>query len=144
MIPALPPSRWRVYRRRFTDRPADALLALLGVNGALTYFIQPARSTLRTLPASLSIAWIVLFGLGGLLTLAGILSSRANVEAAGWCLFAGGALISGITVGLVLGWLVAWNSVLVLALYAGCALVRTWHASRGRIPVLLEPPEELP
>lgn len=123
-------------RRRLTDVPFATLIGLVGVNGAVTFLVQPDRSVPHALLSPYDYAWALLYGMGGLLILAGILTGRANVEAAGCVAFAGGAAVSAVATAALLG-AGAWNSVLVLTLFVVAALIRTRHLAQGRVLVLV-------
>jgi hypothetical protein len=129
--------RLRQVRRRFTDVPFAAIVGLLGVNNAITLLLHPGQQAASLLASPLDYVWAGMYSCGGLLILAGIGTTRANVEAAGCVAFAGGALVSALATAIVRGWS-AWNAVLVLMLFAAAAGVRTYHLACGRVLVLLD------
>jgi peptidoglycan/LPS O-acetylase OafA/YrhL len=123
--------------RRLTDVPFASLVAVLGINSAVTLFVAPGRSSAASaLISPIGYAWATLYGIGGLLILAGIANRRANVEAAGCIAFAGGALINAMTTLAVYRW-AAWNLALLLLLFSAAAITRTRHLIHGRVLVLV-------
>lgn len=122
--------------RRYTDVPFAAILATVGVNAALSFIVAPQRQPAHMLLAPWDAVWAAMYGLGGLLILAGIGSARANIESAGCLAFGGGALISAVASAAVLG-RPAWNTVIVLALFCVGAVIRAVHLARGQVLVLL-------
>jgi len=127
----------RRIRRRLTDVPFASVLALLGVNGAVTFFVRPGVQAAALLASPLDYAWIAMYGAGGALILAGIAAAQMNVEAAGCVAFGTGAAVSGLATAVVRGW-GQWNAAVVLFVFATAAAVRSYHLFRGRVLVLLD------
>jgi hypothetical protein len=127
----------RRIRRRLTDVPFATVVAALGINNGVTYVLHPGRQPAHQLLPPLDVLWVCLYAAGGLLILAGVTTARANVEAGGCVAYAGGAAVSALANAVVLGF-AAWNTVLILAVFAAAALVRAWHLARGRVLVLLD------
>jgi hypothetical protein len=128
----------RVVRHRLTAAPFATLIAAVGVNSAVSLFTQPQRVPAHALLSPYDYVWAVLYGAGGVLMLAGLAGRRANLETAGCVAFAGGSAISALAWALVGRW-PAWNTVVILLLFAGAALIRAGHIARGRVLVLVEP-----
>lgn len=127
----------RALRRRITDVPFAAVFALLGINQVVTFVTRPGQQPAGLLAAPLDYAWVAMYGAGGVMILAGVVAARANLEAAGCISFGSGAAVSALATGLVRGWS-AWNTVVVLAVFAAAAGVRAYHLFRGRVLVLLD------
>lgn len=126
----------RAIRRRYTDVPFAAVIAVLGVNNLITLLAHPGQQAASLLASPLDYTWGGMYAAGGALILAGIGTARANLEAAGCCIYAGGALISALATAVVRGW-TAWNAVAVLCLFVVAAAFRAVHLGRGRVLVLL-------
>jgi hypothetical protein len=125
-------------RRGFTRLyvlPFNALIAYIAVNSAISFFVHPDVSVTRELPVWLAYTWVVQYALGGLLMLAGLITNRANLEAAGCSGFIGGALVNAFTWAAV-GGFNAWNTVLLLTLFAVAAWARLMHLVRRQVVVL--------
>lgn len=133
----------RVMLRRLSAAPFASIIALIGVNSAVTLFIQPNRVPTHALLAPYDYLWAALYGLGGLSMLVGIAGRWANLETAGCIAFAGGSLISAVTWAAV-GRAAAWNTVLLLVLFTVAALIRARYVAQGRIVVLVEPVDGKP
>jgi hypothetical protein len=129
--------RLRLVRRRLTAAPFATLIAAVGLNSAANLFINPQRVPAHALLSPYDYLWAVLYGVGGLLMLAGLAGRRANLEAAGCVAFAGGSAISALAWAIVGRW-PAWNTVAVLGLFAAAALIRAVHIAQGRVLVLVE------
>lgn len=116
--------------------PFATVLACLGVNAAITFFIHPNQQAAALLAPPLDYAWITLYGLGGTLILVGIAFGLTNVETAGCLAFGFGAAVSALTTAVVAHW-AAWNTIVILVLFTGAALTRARHLWSGRVLVLL-------
>jgi hypothetical protein len=127
----------RIVRRRLTAVPFATAIALVGVNGAVNLFTQPQRTPAHNLLSPWDDVWAVLYGIGGLLILAGIATAKANIEAAGCMAFAGGSRISAVASAVVLRW-PAWNQVAILTLFTAAALTRVIHLAQGRQLILVQ------
>lgn len=121
---------------RLTDVPFAAVIGMLGINNAVTFFAHPGRQAAALLLPPLDYVWIGLYGGGGALILAGVAAAMVNVEAAGCVMYAGGATVSALATAVVNGWS-TWNTTLTLLLLAGAALTRVRHLASGRVLVLL-------
>jgi len=128
--------RARVIRRRITDVPFAAVTAYLGINNMIVFALHPGTQSAGLLASPLDYVWVGMFGLGGLLIFAGLVTALANVEAGGCVLLAGGALISGLAIAVVRG-LGAWNVILTMVILTTFSLVRAYHLFRGRVLVLV-------
>jgi hypothetical protein len=129
--------RARLIRRRLTDVPFATVLAVLGINGTITFFTRPGAQAASLLASPLDYAWIGMYGAGGALIFAGIATARVSLEAAGCVAFGTGAAVSGLATAVVRGW-PQWNAVAVLFVFAGAAATRAYHLFRGRVLVLLD------
>jgi hypothetical protein len=129
--------RGMVGLRRLSVVPFAAALGLVGVNSAVSLLLYPERSPIHELAAPFDYAWAVIYGLGGLMMLAGIATARIDVEAAGCVAFGGGAIINAVTWAAIMGWS-AWNAVAILVVFAVAALIRGQHVAKGRVLVLVE------
>lgn len=129
--------RARRIRRRLTDVPFATVFAVLGINSAVTFATRPNVQAASLLASPLAYAWIVMYGAGGALILAGIVTARINLEAAGCVSFGTGAAVSAVATATVRGW-EQWNTVVVLLVFAAASAVRAYHLFRGRVLVLLD------
>jgi hypothetical protein len=125
----------RRIRRRYTDVPFATVIGAVGVNNLITLLAHPGQQAASLLASPLDYAWGALYAIGGALILAGIGTARSNLETAGCCAYAGGALISAVAIAVVRGW-PAWNAAAVLGLFAAAALTRAWHLAQGRVLAL--------
>lgn len=132
-----PIRRTRRIRRRLTDVPFAAVLAVVGVNSAITFFARPGTQAASLLASPLDYAWVAMYGAGGALILAGIATARVNIEALGCVAFGTGAAVSGLATAVLRGW-AQWNAAMVLFVFAAGAWVRAFHLFRGRVLVLLD------
>lgn len=123
--------------RRLLSYPFAVALALIGINSAVTLIVAPGRSPVHQLLAPWDDVAAGIYGLGGLLILIGIAFLRADFEAAGCIAFAGGALINAVVWMWIAGW-TAWNTILVLLMFAAAALIRARHITTGRVLILVE------
>jgi hypothetical protein len=129
--------RGMIGLRRLSVVPFAAALGLVGINSAVSLLLYPERSPIHELAAPFDYAWAVIYSLGGLMMLAGIATARIDVETAGCVAFGGGAIINAVAWAAVMGWS-AWNTVLILTIFAIASLIRGWHVSKGRVLILVE------
>jgi hypothetical protein len=131
--------RARTIRRRLTDVPFAGVFALLGINQAIMFAGGSPGQPAGLLAAPLDYVWVAMYTAGGALIIAGLVTVRANLEAAGCIAFGVGAAVSALATGLVRhGWLAA-DMVAVLVVFAAAGFIRAYHLFHGRVLVLLDP-----
>ena len=129
--------RLRSGWHRLLAFPFAVAIALVGVNSAVNFFVNPNSNLLHNLVSPWDYIWTVFYGLGGLAIFLGIALQRSDLEAAGCIAFAGGAFVNAITYTAVLHWH-SWNTVVILLIFTYAGLLRGWHIYKGRVLLLVD------
>jgi hypothetical protein len=123
--------------KRLTFYPFAVALAFIGLNSGVNLILNPGRSPVHQLLRPWDVITAGLYALGGLLILIGIAFRRSDIEASGCVVFGGGALINAVVWTWIVGWS-AWNTIMILLVFAGAALTRAQHIAAGRVLLLVQ------
>ena len=123
--------------KRLGAYPFAVVLAFLAINSTINLVVNPRSNPVHQLLSPWDYITAGLYGVGGLLIIIGIAFNRTDAETAGCIAFGGGALINALVWAAIVGWS-AWNTVLILVVFAVASLLRAWHIASGRILVLVQ------
>jgi hypothetical protein len=99
-------------------------IGIAGILGGSVYLLVPealSKSSIGTTARfHLDYLWAIMYFIGGLLTVYGIIKISPRNELAGMCLFVSALLINGFAVVVTFGWRGIPNGIIVLSLSAAC------------------------
>lgn len=93
----------KLRRAKYFDRPFEMWVALAAVVTAATFFLDPKSLNASVVSLALDHNWLVkawnlLYGVGGLVTLVGLVRSSPRVEGAGLCFLTAGISVSSVAI----------------------------------------------
>lgn len=118
----------------FFPNPAAIALGMVGVLGGIRVFFDPASSPVALeMPRLIALAWGCLYSIGGAFVVYGVLSRKGKFEASGWMAFGAGALTQALaTISLLdTNAFLSWYSIIVLVVFAICAIVKAYLLRAG-------------
>ncbi len=121
--------------------PFEIMLALTSVSAALGYFFDPTsllNTALATVLGSWVTAWSVMYGVSGLLILAGVLGRHRYLEMTGLLLLTGALLINLTSIVGVIGVIGHLSRVINLVIVATTCLIRLYLIWSRQDAVLLK------
>lgn len=130
---------------RIFANPATIALGVLAFLGGLRGLLDVHTSPVAlALPRPLSVAWSILYGLGGIGMLYGTIARNPKVESFGWTAFSGGAFVSAAATATLVNTLplLTLYSVATLVALGVCGVVKAYLLRAGYRLVWVKVPKE--